>query len=169
MTSLTSEIIRIADKYAHDESIPQYTRSSKGERKKQGIAKYSVYYYTVRRQAKSNKEVAKMRPLNREIVMSIMNEIREEDMRKELFFTDGWGKTEQTNYIAHINVSWYLDKTPREVHEILRDRPTFEEPAGVDAKPEIRDVDMDISPGETSDDYVIDRKTVCTMTALRPK
>ena len=24
---------------------------------------------------------------------------------------------------------------------------------------------MDISPGETSDDYVIDRKTVCTMTA----
>ena len=81
-TTATSEIIPIADKYAHDDSIPQYTRSSKGERKKQGIAKYSVYYYTVRRKAKSNKKVAKMRPLNREIVMSIMNKIREEDMRK---------------------------------------------------------------------------------------
>ena len=56
-------------------------------------------------------------------------------------------------------------KTPKEVHEILRSRPTFEEHAGVEAKQEINDVDMDISPGETSDDYVIDRKTVCTMTA----
>ena len=151
-TTATSEIIRIADKYAHDESIPQYTRSSKGERKKQGIAKYSVYYYTVRRKAKSNKEVAKMRPLNREIVMSIMNEMREEDIRKELFFSDGWGMTEHTNYIAHINVSWYLDKTPREIHEILRSIPTFEEHVGVEAKQEINDVDIDISPGETSDD-----------------
>ena len=94
-----------------------------------------------------------------------MNEMRKEDMQKELFFSDDWGMNKQTDYIAHINVSWYLDKTPREVHEILRSRPTFEEPAGVEAKPEIRDVDMDISPGETSDDYVIDRKTVCTMTA----
>ena len=77
-----SEIIRIADKYAHDASIPQYTRSSKGERKKQGIAKYSVHYYTVRRKVNSNKEVVEMRPLNREIVMGIMNEMRKEDIQK---------------------------------------------------------------------------------------
>ena len=110
-TTATSEIIRIADKYAHDESIPQNTRSSKGERKKQGIAKYSVHYYTVRRKVNSNKEVVDMRPLNREIVMGIMNKMRKEDMQKELFFSDDWGITKQTDYIAHINLSWYLDKT----------------------------------------------------------
>ena len=34
-----------------------------------------------------------------------------EDRQMEMLFTEGWDATEQINYTAQTNVSWYLDKT----------------------------------------------------------
>ena len=61
-----------------------------------------------------------------------------------------------------------LIRQPLEEYELLRNRPTFkksEDNVWEKVKQETNDVNMDVTPGETSDDYVIDRKTVCTMTA----